>query len=221
MTSKPASVSAISDVLALIGQRGWLSPPLISIVTAPKPISSRALTFRLEMGDEGPGLIPLYEALSNNLASRSIVLDAQRIDGAVWGEILATAALNAEISAALIFGSARDRSAIQSIGIPTYGSREIVVGPAGRAHVREVGGIVTINAPASVNINQDDIIVCDESGCVVIPQSMAATVLTAAEEYERAESATVTALKSKEPLTSAYIHKKRIVESIASELGRP
>jgi len=221
MMSKPASVSAISDVLALIGKRGWLSPPLISIVTAPKPISSRALTFRLEMGDEGPGLIPLYEALSNNLASRSIVLDAQRIDGAVWGEILATAALNAEISAALIFGSARDRSAIQSIGIPTYGSREIVVGPAGRAHVREVGGMVTINAPASVNINQDDIIVCDESGCVVIPQAIAESVLIAAAQYEKAESTTVGALKNHEPLTTAYIHKKMVVERIVSELKKP
>ena len=109
MTSKPASVSAISDVLALIGKRGWLSPPLISVVAAPKPISSRALTFRLEMGEEGPGLMPLYEALSNNLASRCIVLDAQRIDGAVWGEILATAALNAEISAVLMFYAADKR----------------------------------------------------------------------------------------------------------------
>ncbi len=221
MTSKLASVSAISDVLALIGKRGWLSPPLTSIVAAPQPISSRALTFRLEMGDEGPGLTPLYEALSNNLSTRSIVLDAQRIDGAVWGEILASAGLNANISAALIFGSARDRTAVQSVRIPTYCSQEIVVGPAGRAHVREVGGIITINAPASVNINQDDIIVCDESGCVVIPQIIAELVLAAAAQYEKAESATVEALRNHEPMTTAYIHKKTVVERIVSELKKP
>jgi regulator of RNase E activity RraA len=107
---------------------------------------------------------------------------------------------------------------------------EIVVGPSGRAHVQEVGGPITIEASISGTIsdpvsdtivNNGDLIVCDESGCVAIPPAISNQILDAARRYAEAELETVRSLLRREPLTVAYLHKKKIVQSIIAELGRP
>lgn len=234
MTQLVPPVAAIADVLALIGRSGWLTPPLQPIVGCSVPIAATARTFRLEMGNEGPGLTPLYEALSIDLTGCCVILDAQRVHGAVWGEILATAAHNCGASGVLICGSVRDKAQVIQIGIPLYAMHEIVVGPAGRAHVQEVGGPITIEASISGTIsgtisdpvsdtivNNGDLIVCDESGCVAIPPAISNQILDAARRYAEAELETVRSLLRREPLTVAYLHKKKIVQSIIAELGRP
>lgn len=230
MTQVVPPVSAIADVLALIGRSGWLTPPLQPIVGCSVPIAGSARTFRLEMNNEGPGLAPLYEALSSDLTGCFLVLDAQRVDGAVWGEILATAAHNCGASGVLICGQVRDKVRVNQIGVPLYAMREVVVGPAGRAHVQEVGGSIAIAAPISgaisdpvleTIVNNEDLIVCDESGCVAIPATISAQILDAARRYAEAELETVRSLLRHEPLTTAYLHKKKIVQSIITEFGRP
>lgn len=226
MTQLVPPVAAIADVLALIGRSGWLTPPLQPIVGCSVPTAATARTFRLEMGNEGPGLTPLYEALSIDQTGYCVILDAQRVHGAVWGEILATAAYNCGASGALVCGSVRDKAQVIQIGIPLYAMREIVVGPAGRAHVQEIGGPITIEASISdpvldTIVNNGDLIVCDESGCVAIPPEISDQILDAAGRYAEAELETVRSLLRHEPLTVAYLHKKKIVQSIIAELSRP
>ena len=228
MTQLVPPVAAIADVLALIGRSGWLTPPLQPIVGATIPIAATARTFRLEMGNEGPGLSPLFESLSSDLTGCCLILDAQRVNGAVWGEILATAAHNCGASAVLVCGSVRDKVQVSQIGIPLYATREIVVGPAGRAHVQEVGGPITIEASISGTISEQvfyttvdngDTVVCDESGCVAIPVAISEHILDASRRYAQAELETVRSLIQRDPLTLAYLHKKKFVQSIVAELS--
>ena len=228
MTQLVPPVTAIADVLALIGRNGWLTPPLQPIVGCTVPTAATARTFRLEMGNEGPGLTPLFEALSSDLTGCCLLLDAQRVHGAVWGEILATAAHNCGATVVLVCGSVRDKAQVIQIGIPLYAIREIVVGPAGRAHVQEVGGPITIAASTSGTIsdpvfdtivNNGDLIVCDESGCVAIPPAISEHILDAARRYAQAELETVRSLLQRDPLTLAYLHKKKFVQSIVAELS--
>ncbi len=193
-------VAAIADVLALIGRNGWLTPPLQPIIGCSVPTSAIARTFRLEMGNEGPGLTPLFEALSSDLTGCCLLLDAQRVNGAVWGEILATAANNCGATVVLVCGSVRDKAQVNQIGMPLYAMREIVVGPAGRAHVQEVGGSITLAAsiPGTISdqvidttVEDGDTVVCDESGCVSIPVAISEHILDASRRYAQAELETV------------------------------
>lgn len=211
MTTNIAPVSAIADVLALIGRDGWLTPPLQPIVACTTPTRSRARTFRLEMCESGPGLTALYEALSTDLTGCAVVIEASSVEGAIWGEILATAAKSSGAVAAIVGGSVRDRDSILAIDLPLYAEREIVIGPTGKAHVKEVGCALTIG---SVTICQDDVIVGDSSGCVRIPFAIATDVLDKALSYAAAEQDTLDALRRGEPLTTAYLHKKHAVEGI-------
>jgi len=221
-------VSAIADVLALIGRSGWLTPPLQPIIGCSVPTSAIVRTFRLEMGNDGPGLSPLFEALSSDLTGCCLLLDAQRVHGAVWGEILATAAHNCGASVVLVCGSVRDKVQVSKIGLPLYAIREIVVGPAGRAHVQEMGGPITIAASISGTVSEQvfnttvdngDAVVCDESGCVTIPRAISEHILDAARRYAEAELETVRSLLQRDPLTLAYLHKKKFVQSIVAELS--
>lgn len=214
MTTNLAPVSAIADVLALIGRDGWLTPPLQPIVACTTPTRSRAKTFRLEMRDNGPGLSALYEALSTDLTGCAVVIEAHSVEGAIWGEILATAAKNSGVVTAIVGGSVRDRSSILAINLPLYAEREIVVGPAGKAHVTEVGCALTIG---SVTICQEDVIVGDMGGCVRIPSALATDVLNAALAYAAAEQDTLDSLHRGEPLTTAYLYKKYVVEGILAD----
>lgn len=230
MTQLVPPVAAIADVLALIGRSGWLTPPLIPIVGCSVPNSSIVRTFRLEMGNEGPGLTPLFEALSSDLAGCCLLLDAQRVNGAVWGEILATAAYSCGAAAVLVCGSVRDKAQVSQIGIPLYAMREIVVGPAGRAHVQEIGGSITIAESISgtlsdqiinTTVKNGDTVVCDESGCVAIPGAISELILDASSRYAEAELETVRSLLQGDPLTLAYLHKRKFVREIIAELSGP
>lgn len=212
MTATLAPASVIADVLALWKQDGWLTPPLQPIVPTSAPIVGRALTLTVTIGPTGPGLAPIYDVLSGDLAGRVIVLaGASAVAGAVWGEILTRAALQQNASAVLIDGWVRDRPSIADLGLPIYACGEHLVGPSGQAHIVAVEAPVTIN---TVAVAPDDLVVVDATGCVRIPAVDAREVLDAAQRYAAAEDLVVKALNEGEPLARAYRHKKTITDEL-------
>ncbi|MEO6125630.1 MAG: hypothetical protein ABIR32_18170 [Ilumatobacteraceae bacterium] len=207
-----APVSAIADVLALWGRDGWLTPPLRPIVAAAAPTIGRVCTISIDVAPAGPGMGKIYDVLSSDLSDRFVVVaGAGGLEGAMWGEILATAAQSNGASGVLVDGAVRDRPEIESIGFATYGRDERIVGPYGTAHVVALNEPVTI---AGVGIDPDDHIVADATGVIRVRGAELDDVLFAAAAYAAAEERVVEALRNGEPLTSAYRYKKNVVDEL-------
>lgn len=205
-------VSAIADVLALWGHDGWLTPPLTPIVASTAPIMGGVSTVTITAGPHGPGLAGIYDVLSSDLCDRFLVIaGAQAVPGAVFGEIMALAAHGCGALGALIDGSVRDRPSLMQIGLPVYGVDQCVVGPNGQAHIDAVGSAVAIQR-TSIDIH--DRVVVDTTGCVRIAAALVDDVLDAAGRYAAAEDLVAMAVGQGEPLSSAYRHKKSIVDEL-------
>lgn len=204
--------SAIADVLALWGQDGWLTPPLLPVVGASTPAIGRALTLTLSAGTQGPGFSAIYDVLSRDLTGRVLVLaGGTAVPGAVWGGILTGAAVQRGAAAVLVDGFVRDRPEMLRLGLAVYATGERLVGPNGHAHITDTEATVSVHG---VEIAADDMIVADATGCVRVPAALTARVLQAAGRYAAAEDLVAAALSEGEPLAHAYRHKKSIVDEL-------
>lgn len=213
-------ISAIADVLALWHLDGWLTPPLAAISFAnddsTTTVSGTACNVTIGYADTGPGLSSLNELLSTDLTGRVVVIGgAQSVGGAVWGEILTCAAMNMGAAAVLVDGAVRDRLEVADLGFPMYARNERVVGPAGRAHVLSMHTTVSID---SVELDDGDLVVADATGCVRVRAHLRDEVLQAAQQYAEGEEQVVQALRAGEPLTSAYRHKKAVVDQLRRQV---
>lgn len=206
-----APVSAIADVLALWGRDGWLTPPLRPVVPAAAPRLARVRTVEMASAPAGAGLGPVYDLLSKDLTDEVVLVAAADVAGAVWGEILATAAAGSGATAVLVDGRVRDAPDMQALGLPVYAVDHCVVGPAGAGHVVTTDEPVTVG---SVLVAPGDHVVVDATGCVRIAAADLDDVLAAAARYAAAEDAVLDALVRGEPLTAAYQHKKSIVDEL-------
>ena len=210
MTDVPP-VTAVADVLALWGHDGWLTPPLTARVAADAPRLGRARTVHLASGATGTGLADVYELLSSGLDGDVLVIGASDAPGAVWGEILATAATGAGAAGVLVHGAVRDVSAMRSVALPTYSAAVAVVGPNGGAYVQHVGQSLPIG---DTTVAEEDVIVMDGEGCVRIPAAIATDVLDAARQYAEAEEQVLDALRSGTPMRDAYVHKRETLDRL-------
>ena len=207
-----APVAALADVAALWGLDGWLTPPLTPVVPARAPLSGVARTVQLVHAASGPGMAQAFEVLSSDLSGQVLVwAGVGQVPGATWGEILASAAQRQGATAVLIDGAVRDVNDMRAMGLPVYASRRAVVGPNATVHA------VAVDVPVNVGgvvIEPGDTVVVDNEGCIRLSASTAADVLTAGAKYAAGEHALLEALRAGEPLTSAYLHKKRAVDAL-------
>ena len=205
-------MSAVADVAALWGLDGWLTPPLEPVVAAVAPTTGRARTVRLEVADSGPGMAKAFELLSDDLTGQVIVwTGVAGAPGATWGEILSVAAAGCGAVGVLVDGAVRDVGEMTEVGVPVYAARRAVVGPNGTVHAVEVDVPVVIG---DVEICPGDTIVLDVSGCVRASSGVADELLAASLVYTDGEGALLAALAAGEPLTTAYLHKKRAVAAL-------
>jgi regulator of RNase E activity RraA len=206
------SVSAIADVLALWDDDGWLTPPLRPIVGAPEPIVGRALTVSINPAPQGEGFGAMYDVLSNDLSGRVVVVaGAEGLPGAMFGEILCSAAKQQGVAGVLVHGWVRDRPDLERLGVPVYASGEQVAGPNGWAQIRGVDVDVRV---ADVDVAAVDHIVADCTGVVRVRDGRLDEVLDAARRYAAGEALVAEALAAGEPLISAYRHKKAVVDEL-------
>ena len=205
-------VSALADVAALLGADGWLTPPLHQMAAAARPAIGRVRTLSMAVGDDGPGLAAVYELLSEDLSDCVIVVaGVASLGGAIWGEILSTAAHEAGAVGVVVDGWVRDRPAMVEIGLPVFGRGERVVGPAGRAHVMATDVPVSVDG---VRISTKDAIVVDSSGCMRLHAAREWELLDAARRYTAGEDEVLAALRTGAPLREAYLHKKLVVDAL-------
>lgn len=209
MTAAAPPASAVADVLALRGASGWLTPPLVPVVPSTVPLRGQAVTIELDVAATGGDFSPMYRLVSGDLSGKVVVVGgAHRIDGCIWGGILATAARAAGAVAVLVDGSVRDVDDLARLGTPVYASRRGVVGPNGRATVRAVGGPVDVGGAV---VRDGDTVVVDADGCVVVGAGVQEQVFADSARYAAAEARVEEALAGGEPLSTAYRYNADVV----------
>jgi len=172
-------------------------------------VRGQAVTIELEASASGADFSPMYRLVSGDLAGKVVVVGgAHRIDGCIWGGILATAARAAGAVAVLVDGAVRDLDDLARLGTPVYASHRGVVGPNGHATVRAVGGPVFVG---SAVVREGDTVVVDADGCVVVGAEMQEQVLADSARYADAEARVEDALMGGEPLATAYRYKADVV----------
>jgi 4-hydroxy-4-methyl-2-oxoglutarate aldolase len=212
MTGTIPPVSAIADVLRLWGRNGWLTPPLFGVVPADSPILGRVRNVQLAAGSSGPGMAPLFEILSADLSGQVMVLaGASAVAGAVWGEILGSAAHQQLAVGVIVDGAVRDQPEMSRLGLPVYSRSQAVVGPNGAAQIVRCDCSVTIE---STVIDSADYVAIDATGCVRIRASELAEVLEGAAAYAAGEAQVVEAIRSGVPMLEAYQFKKVAVAAL-------
>lgn len=108
-------------------------------------------------------------------------------DKAIWGELASTSAKNNGIKATVIYGSVRDLDALLYMDYPIFASSFC-------PNAGSPLGLGTLNEPIvidDVKINPGDFLFGDESGIVVIPQSLFAKTMVATLEVKLKEAAIV------------------------------
>jgi len=218
MRELPVSTTALADVLAILGRRGWLSPPLFEFAPTAELVTGVATTIAMAPGPDpsGGAFEKLYARLDDDLSSRIVVIGgAGEIDAAVWGQILSRAARRAGAIAAVIDGCIRDRVHLAGEGLPVWARRECTVGGVGVVHVTSIDEPVMIGG---VTVRPGDRVTVDRGGAVVLDSASADALLTHAREYATAEDALLKDLRRGVPLGEAYEHKRRVVQRIRESL---
>ncbi|MFF0445397.1 RraA family protein [Streptomyces sp. NPDC004609] len=212
------ATTALADVLQLRGGTGWLTPPLRPFRRGgPVPVLGAARTVRMAAGPGDHGLGPLRSLLGESLPGQVLVIaGADCVPGAVWGEILTTAALARGAVGALVEGQVRDVAALERLALPVWALGEATAGPGTGVHVAELGGPVTIGG---VTVTDGSPVLLDDGGAVALDMDDAAELLADAEEYTRAEKRVVDALDSGLRLPLAYAPKAQTVTRLLRGRG--
>jgi 3-hexulose-6-phosphate synthase/6-phospho-3-hexuloisomerase len=164
----------ISDAMKRFGAMRGLTP-----VVKEKSIAGPAYTVKTLGGDWGK----VVKAVDLANPGDVIVVDAQGIDMAVWGELATMSAIKRGIKAVVIDGGIRDTADISRLGFPAWATS---ASPnAGEPHGH--GRLQEPIACAGQAVSPGDIIVADEIGVVVVPKERSPEVLKKAKEVAQKE----------------------------------
>ena len=146
----------------------------------------------------------VHKALDMAQPGDVIVIDAEgNMDSAILGEIMVKMAYQKGIAGYIIDGCIRDSSAIKKMDFPVFARGVTPKGPY-------KDGPGEINLPIScggVIVNPGDIVVGDEDGVAIIPQSEAENLLKKALAKEKEEEQIMENIKKSNPLDRSWIDK--------------
>ncbi|HEY6378243.1 MAG TPA: RraA family protein [Candidatus Dormibacteraeota bacterium] len=204
--------TAMADCAAARALSIWLTPPLRTLVPPRTPVSGPAITVTIAPGGGERGLTPLYELLSEALHGGILVIaGAGGIAGAVFGEILARAALQAGLQGAAVDGATRDLPALDGLGFALFASAQHTCGAVGLAHVAATRSPVRIGATP---VSDGDLVVLDAGGAVCLPRELEATLRDDGALLAEAEQRILADLAAGIPLATAYTHKRTTLDRI-------
>lgn len=102
----------------------------------------------------------------------------------VWGDIMSVVAKKKGVEGTVIDGVCRDITVMKDIEYPMFSRGYYMVTGKDRVEVESVNTIVSLSG---VSVAPGDIVLGDDSGVVVIPQSCAQQVLEIAEHIDKVE----------------------------------
>jgi len=161
--------SFISDSMKRFGAMRGLVP-----VNKGIKIAGKAFTVKTLGGDWGK----VVKAVDLAQKGDVIVVDAQGMEIAVWGELATLSAINKGIRGVVIDGAIRDVDDIKRLKFPVW--TRYVTPNAGEPHGH--GELNTEISCGGIPVKPGDVVVADEVGVVVVPQKMAYEILQKSKE---------------------------------------
>jgi 3-hexulose-6-phosphate synthase/6-phospho-3-hexuloisomerase len=135
-------------------------------VTAPGArMVGRAVTCRTLPGDWAKPV----EAIDVCGEGDVLVIDAQGVPPAVWGELATNSAVNRRLAGVVVHGAIRDTRDIARLGLPVF-ARHVCAQAGEPKGFGEIGVSLRI---AGIEVRPGDWVVGDEDGVVVIPKAKA------------------------------------------------
>ncbi|WP_436348462.1 RraA family protein [Natronorubrum sp. FCH18a] len=171
--------SIVSDALDEHGVDGVITG--IEPAEPSQTAVGRAHTMRFELvSDPGSETTNFPYAMLNELVDdRMLVIDGVGPDISCWGGNASVLAENAGVNGLVIDGGYRDVPEIRAGSLPVFGRAPTPKSGQRRVTVKEIGEPVEIDG---ITVSNDDLIVADKTGIVVIPADIAPDVAETAED---------------------------------------
>ncbi|MDC4417871.1 RraA family protein [Acinetobacter baumannii] len=185
--------TTISDALDFLGLPG--ATVGITPLWACSKVVGRASTVQLGPKKESEPTVHLISPVIASINTNDrVLMIAGGIDGiSCWGDILANAAKQKNIQATLIDGFSRDIEANEDINYPVYGRGVTMISARNRVIQYDSGKSIQF---AGVTVNEDDYVIADRCGVVVITQNQIDEVLELAERIKTRQDGMVEAVKT-------------------------
>ena len=173
--------SAVSDALDTLGS-GGTGLPGVARVSGTAAVAGPAFTVRftpVEPGEPGPAGEFVDEIPPGAVA---LIVNDPTVACTIWGDLLATTAQRNGVAGTVIDGFCRDVGAIRALDYPLW-SRGAYM-KSGKQRVRQVAMQEPVEACGTL-VTPGDIVVADDSGCLVVPAALVGKV---ADEVLRIEA---------------------------------
>ncbi|OTU21096.1 diguanylate cyclase [Acinetobacter pittii] len=185
--------TTVSDALDFLGLPG--ATVGITPLWSCSKVVGRASTVQLGPKKEAAPTVHLISPVIASINTNDrVLMIAGGIDGiSCWGDILANAAKQKNIQATLIDGFSRDIEANEDINYPVYGRGVTMISARNRVIQYDSGKPIQF---AGVNVNEDDYVIADRCGVVIIALDQIDEVLELAERIKARQDGMVEAVKT-------------------------
>lgn len=181
--------AALVDVLDDLGRREQTLPPSIRPLAAAMRVAGRAFTVEGRPSDHGDwdgAIRKTLRMLGEVPAEHVAVYQSHHERSAHFGELSATSLARRGVAGCVIDGGCRDVRLIEALELPVFTRFVTPEDSTWRWEVTATQAPITIG---TVRVEPGDWVVGDEDGVVVVPASIAADVLVAAETKVTTENA--------------------------------
>lgn len=198
-------VAVLSDVLDQFGFRQQATTIPFHAYTGVNKVFGRCkTTLWADMYDTDPNPYDLELKAVDSCKPGDILIAAAGGSNrsGIWGELLSTAARNSGCEGVIVHGSIRDIKKMTEMEFPVFATGKNPYDSQNRQRVIDIDVVVEIDG---VKFAPGDLIMADEDGIVVIPQSIEEDVIKAALGKVSAENITRDAIKNGMKATEAYL----------------
>ena len=195
----------LSDSLDAAGLRHQVLEHRLAPLVPGSRAFGRAWTVKFEPSNEDNPTDPYGPAIDYISAigagEIAVIATAESNISAFWGELFSAAALGADAVGVITDGNLRDTDKIAALGFPAFSISRRPIDYRMRMKVVATGEPVTISG---VEIASGDLVMADDDGVVVIPQSHETQVLALARARAAGESTVLSELLAGESLRTVW-----------------
>ena len=199
------TTAILSDSLDAAGLRDQVLQRRLAPLVAGSRTLGRAWTVRFEPSTQDNPADPYGPAIdfisAIGAGEIAVIATGESNESAFWGELFSAAAMGAGAVGVVTDGNVRDSDKIAALGFPTFSRSRRPIDYRMRMRVVGVGDPVRLGG---VSIASGDLVLADDDGVVVVPQSAELNVLRRARLRAAGESTVLSELLAGETLRTVW-----------------